>query len=38
MHAALNTEPGQRELLGFAGVPAEKQVPAVGTHVRPGLA
>jgi hypothetical protein len=30
MHAVLNTDAGQRDLLSFAGYPVEKQVPAVG--------
>jgi hypothetical protein len=32
MDEALNMEKGQRELLGFAGIPPEQQVLAVGTH------
>ena len=36
MLQALNTEAGQREVLAFVGVPPEKQVLAVGAHVRPG--
>jgi hypothetical protein len=32
-HEALNTEGGLRDLLSFAGIPPERQVLAVGTHV-----
>jgi hypothetical protein len=32
MHAALNTEAGQRDVLAFAGYPASKQVLALGTR------
>ena len=32
-HRALNTEEGLRELLAFVGIPAERQVLTLGTHL-----